>query len=220
VDLRVHEFSESESDNFAVGDFRDQAFCRAIVDRRFDEVHQLEADMGGAGYIFTGEHDADVMHNSVTINLNMLDVCHNRNIKKIFYSSSACMYSAYNQDEPLNPDCSGFCLSGPRPIASTGGKPFSERLYLGYRRKFDLPTHMSRATIIFSGRGELGQAVVRRCQPQFVARLPWSAVATRSRCGAMANDTLVSISTSSWKVRYGCCALILRALLISGRRKW
>src|SRR6516164_11273660 len=128
--------------------------------------------------------------------------------------------SAYNQDEPLNPDCSGFCLSGPRPIASTGGKPFSERLYLGYRRKFDLPTHMSRATIIFSGRGELGQAVVRRCQPQCVARLPWSAVATRSRCGAMANDTLVSISTSSWKVRYGCCALILRALLISGRRKW
>jgi nucleoside-diphosphate-sugar epimerase len=105
VDLKFHEFSETTADDFVVGDLRDQGFCRAIVDRRFDEVHQLGADMGGAGYIFTGEHDADVMQNSVTINSNMLDACHKRDIKKIFYSSSACMYPAYNQEDPLNPKC-------------------------------------------------------------------------------------------------------------------
>ena len=106
VDLKFHEFSETEADDFVVGDLRDQGFCRAIVDRRFDEVYQLAADMGGAGYIFTGEHDADVMHNSATINLNVLDACHKRGVKKIFYSSSACMYPAYNQEDPLNPKCS------------------------------------------------------------------------------------------------------------------
>ncbi len=75
VDLKFHEFSEGEADDFAVGDLRDAGFCRAVVDRRFDEVYQLAADMGGAGYVFTGEHDADLMHNSATINLNMLDAC-------------------------------------------------------------------------------------------------------------------------------------------------
>ena len=84
-----------------IGDLRDQGFCRTIVDRRFDEVYQLAADMGGAGfYIFTGEHHADVMHNSATINLNILDVCRKRNVEKIFYSSSACIYPAYNQNDP------------------------------------------------------------------------------------------------------------------------
>jgi GDP-D-mannose 3', 5'-epimerase len=82
--LKFHEFSESEADDFAVGDLRDAGFCRAVVDRRFDEVYQLAADMGGAGYIFTGEHDADLMHNSATINLNMLDACLKRRVKKIF----------------------------------------------------------------------------------------------------------------------------------------
>lgn len=100
VDLKFHEFSETESDEFVIGDLRDQGFCRTIVDRRFDEVYQLAADMGGAGYIFTGEHDADVMHNSATINLNILDVCRKRNVEKIFYSSSACIYPAYNQNDP------------------------------------------------------------------------------------------------------------------------
>jgi nucleoside-diphosphate-sugar epimerase len=104
--LKFHEFSKTVADDFVVGDLRDQSTCRAIVDRRFDEVYQLAADMGGAGYIFTGEHDAELMHNSATINLNMLDVCHKRDIRKIFYSSSACMYPAYNQEEPLNPNCS------------------------------------------------------------------------------------------------------------------
>src|SRR6476660_5747531 len=81
VDLKFHEFAESEADDFVVGDLRDPGFGRVVVDRRFDEVYQLAADMGGAGYIFTGEHDAGLMHNSATINLNMLDACHKRNIR-------------------------------------------------------------------------------------------------------------------------------------------
>ena len=92
VDLKYPEFSETEADDFVIGDLRDQYICRQVIDRQFDEVYQLAADMGGAGYIFTGEHDADVMHNSATVNLNVVDACHRRNVKNIFYSSSACMY--------------------------------------------------------------------------------------------------------------------------------
>ena len=154
VDLKFHEFSETESDDFVVGDLRDQGFCRAIVDRRFDEVYQLAADMGGAGYIFTGEHDADVMHNSAIINLNMLDVCHKRNIKKIFYSSSACMYPAYNQEDPLNPNCSEDSAYPAAPDSEYGWeKLFSERLYLAYRRNFGLQTHIARYHNIFGPEG-------------------------------------------------------------------
>src|SRR5277367_4203753 len=105
VDLKHPEFSETEADDFVIGDLRRQDICNSILDRRFDEVYQLAADMGGAGYIFTGEHDADIMHNSATINLNMLDCCQKRNIKKVFYSSSACMYPAFNQEDPDNPNC-------------------------------------------------------------------------------------------------------------------
>src|SRR6201981_3369046 len=105
VDLEFHEFSETKADDFVVGDLRDQGFCRSIVDRRFDEVYQLAADMGGAGYIFTGEHDADVMHNSATINLNVLHAAYQRNNSRIFYSSSACMYPEHNQLDPDNPNC-------------------------------------------------------------------------------------------------------------------
>ena len=137
VDLKFHEFSETEADDFVIGDLRDQDFCHAIVDRRFDEVYQLAADMGGAGYIFTGEHDADVMRNSATINFNMLDVCHKRNIKRIFYSSSACMYPNYNQSDPHNPNCSEDSAYPAAPDSEYGWeKLFSKRLYLAYRRNF------------------------------------------------------------------------------------
>src|ERR1700742_2516440 len=78
VDLKFHEHCETVADDFVIGDLRDPHFCRQIVDRKFDEVYQLAADMGGAGYIFTGAHDADIMHNSATINLNMLDTCYKR----------------------------------------------------------------------------------------------------------------------------------------------
>jgi GDP-D-mannose 3',5'-epimerase len=154
VDLKFHEFSETEADDFVVGDLRDQSFCRAIIDRRFDEVYQLAADMGGAGYIFTGEHDANVMHNSATINLNMLDACHKRGIKKLFYSSSACMYPAYNQDDPLNPNCSEDSAYPAAPDSEYGWeKLFSERLYMAYRRNHGLQTHVARYHNIFGPEG-------------------------------------------------------------------
>lgn len=86
VDLKYPEFSEIDADDFMIGDLRDPYICRQSVDRRFDEVYQFAADMGGAGFVFTGENDADIMHNSGIINLNMLDACHKRNIKRIFYS--------------------------------------------------------------------------------------------------------------------------------------
>jgi len=154
VDLKFHDFSETEADDFMVGDLRDQSFCRRVVDRRFDEVYQLAADMGGAGYVFTGEHDADVMRNSATINLNMLDVCHKRNIEKIFYSSSACMYPAYNQDDPLNPNCSEDSAYPAAPDSEYGWeKLFSERLYLAYRRNYGIHTHIARYHNIFGPAG-------------------------------------------------------------------
>lgn len=105
VDLKYPEFSETDADDFVIGDLRDQYLCSQIVDCKFNEVYQFAADMGGAGYIFTGENDADVMHNSGMINLNMLDACLKRNVKRIFYSSSACIYPEYNQLDPDNPNC-------------------------------------------------------------------------------------------------------------------
>ena len=114
-----------EADDFVIGDLRDQAFCRSVIDTRFDEVYQLAADMGGAGYIFTGEHDADVMHNSATINLNVLDICYRRTIRTIFYSSSACMYPAYNQEDPDNPDARRTPPIRLRRTASTAGRSCS-----------------------------------------------------------------------------------------------
>ena len=154
VDLKFPEFSETEADDFAVGDLRDQNFCRAIVDRRFDEVYQLAADMGGAGYIFTGEHDADLMHNSATINLNMLDACHKRDTRKIFYSSSACMYPAYNQEDPLNPKCAENSAYPAAPDSEYGWeKLFSERLYMAYRRNYGMRTYIARYHNIFGPEG-------------------------------------------------------------------
>jgi nucleoside-diphosphate-sugar epimerase len=154
VDLKFHEFSETGADDFVLGDLRDQGFCRAIVDRRFDEVYQLAADMGGAGYIFTGEHDADVMHNSATINLNVLDACHKRDVKRIFYSSSACMYPAYNQEDPQSPKCSEDSAYPAAPDSEYGWeKLFSERLYLAYRRNYGMQTHIARYHNIFGPEG-------------------------------------------------------------------
>jgi nucleoside-diphosphate-sugar epimerase len=154
VDLKFHEFSETEADDFVVGDLRDQGFCRAVVDRRFDEVYQLAADMGGSGYIFTGGHDADLMHNSATINLNMLDACYKRDIRKIFYSSSACMYPAYNQEDPLNPKCAEDSAYPAAPDSEYGWeKLFSERLYLAYRRNYGVQTYIARYHNIFGPEG-------------------------------------------------------------------
>jgi GDP-D-mannose 3', 5'-epimerase len=154
VDLKYPEFSKTEADDFIIGDLRDPNLCINILDQQFDEVYQLAADMGGAGYIFTGEHDADVMHNSATINLNMLHFGEKAKIRKIFYSSSACIYPEYNQMEPDNPKCSEESAYPAAPDSEYGWeKLFSERLYLSYFRNYDLQVRIARFHNIFGPEG-------------------------------------------------------------------
>lgn len=154
VDLKFHEHAATEADDFVIGDLRDQSFTRSVIDRPFDEVYQLAADMGGAGYIFTGEHDADIMHNSATINLNVLDALHKRSIRRVFYSSSACMYPAYNQEDPDNPNCSESSAYPAAPDSEYGWeKLFSERLYLTYGRNYGMQTRVARYHNIFGPEG-------------------------------------------------------------------
>jgi len=154
VDLKYPEFSSTAADDFVIGDLRDQNICRQVIDRNFTEVYQLAADMGGAGYIFTGEHDADVMHNSATINLNILDACYRRNIKNIFYSSSACIYPAHNQQDPNNPNCVEDSAYPADPDSEYGWeKLFSERLYLAYNRNYGMNCRIGRFHNIFGPEG-------------------------------------------------------------------
>jgi nucleoside-diphosphate-sugar epimerase len=154
VDLKFPEFSKTAADDFVIGDLGNREFCQSVVDRKFDEVYQFAADMGGAGYIFTGEHDADVMHNSATINLNMVDICRRRNVNRIFYSSSACMYPAYNQEEPDNPNCAEDSAYPAAPDSEYGWeKLFSERLYLAYNRNYGMECHIARYHNIFGPEG-------------------------------------------------------------------
>ena len=154
VDLKYPEFSPSAADDFVIGDLRDPEVCKSILDRPFTEIYQLAADMGGAGYIFTGEHDADVMHNSATINLNMLHFGQKAGIGKIFYSSSACIYPEYNQMDPDNPKCSEDSAYPANPDSEYGWeKLFSERLYLSYHRNYGVDVRIARFHNIFGPEG-------------------------------------------------------------------
>lgn len=163
VDLKHPEFSETEADEFVVADLRNQKIVHEIVNvngTTFDEIYQFAADMGGAGYIFTGEHDADVMHNSATINLNVLDAVQKLNEKtglnktKIFYSSSACMYPEHNQLDPNNPNCSEDSAYPASPDSEYGWeKLFSERLYFAYNRNYGIPVRIARFHNIFGPEG-------------------------------------------------------------------
>jgi GDP-D-mannose 3',5'-epimerase len=154
VDLKYPEFGETETDDFVIGDLRDSHVCSHITDTRFDEVYQLAADMGGAGFVFTGENDADIMHNSAMINLNVLDACHKRNIKRIFYSSSACIYPEYNQMDPDNPKCSEDSAYPAAPDSDYGWeKLFSEHLYLAYQRNHGMEVRVARYHNIFGPEG-------------------------------------------------------------------
>jgi GDP-D-mannose 3',5'-epimerase len=154
VDLKFNEYAETEADDFVIGDLRDPYLVRQVIDRRFDEVYQLAADMGGAGYIFTGENDADIMHNSATINLNVVDAAYKRNVKRIFYSSSACMYPAYNQEDPDNPNCAEESAYPAAPDSEYGWeKLFSERLFLAYGRNHGLEARVARYHNIFGPEG-------------------------------------------------------------------
>lgn len=154
VDLKYPEFSETEADDFVIGDLRDPYICRHVVDRKFHEVYQFAADMGGAGFVFTGENDANIMHNSGLINMNMVDACLKRNVRRIFYSSSACMYPEYNQTDPDNPNCAEDSAYPANPDSEYGWeKLFSEHLYLAFHRNYGMEVRMARYHNIFGPEG-------------------------------------------------------------------
>jgi len=153
ADIKYPDFSMSQADEFLRGDLTEQSFCDVVTNTEFDEIYQFAADMGGAGYIFTGEHDADVMNNSATINLNIL-----RKVKdykpKIFFSSSACMYPEHNQLDPNTPDCREETAYPANPDSEYGWeKLFSERLYLSYSRNYGIPVRIARYHNIFGPEG-------------------------------------------------------------------
>ena len=190
VDLKYPEFSNTEADEFIQGDLRDKSFVERVIQYKgqqgnfyesvpyryiepFHEIYQFAADMGGAGFIFTGENDADIMQNSASINLNLLDAQQKLNetfdgsegwsecnrpcldwITKIFYSSSACMYPEYNQLDPDNPDCREESAYPAAPDSEYGWeKLFSERLFLTYSRNYGMPVCVARYHNIFGPEG-------------------------------------------------------------------
>jgi len=153
VDLKQHEYFTPPADEFIIGDLRDQRLVANVVEN-IDEVYQFAADMGGAGYIFTGEHDADVMHNSATINLNMLHYGVKAGVRRFFYSSSACIYPERNQMDALTPDCSEDSAYSAAPDSEYGWeKLFSERLYLAYMRNYGAVVRIARFHNIFGPEG-------------------------------------------------------------------
>ena len=177
VDLKRPEFESSPADHFVIRDLREQREVHELIgyagscrnpyqtwsrafDKPFDEIYQFAADMGGAGFVFTGEHDADIMHNSATINLNVLNSVktyneyHKVNKTKIFYSSSACMYPEHNQLDSNNPNCEESSAYPANPDSEYGWeKLFSERLYLAYNRNYNIPVRIARFHNIY---GPLG----------------------------------------------------------------
>ena len=198
VDLKSPEFSKTEADEFVHGDLRDPTFVKRVLEYKgdrgnfynsvpyryihaFDEIYQFAADMGGAGFVFTGENDAEIMQNSVTINLNVLEQQRlmneekGRNYTKIFYSGSACMYPEHNQLDPDNPDCREESAYPADPDSEYGWeKLFSERLYLAYNRNHGIPVRIARYHNIFGvegtwkgGREKAPAAICRK-----VAELP------------------------------------------------
>jgi len=154
VDLKYPPYAETEADDFFIGDLRDPIVCKNAVDQKFDEVYQFAADMGGAGFVFVGENDYDIMHNSAMINLNIVEACRVRNTKRIFYSSSACMYPEYNQLDPDNPNLAEDSAYPAQPDSDYGWeKLFSERLYLAAARNKGLEVRVARYHNIFGEEG-------------------------------------------------------------------
>jgi nucleoside-diphosphate-sugar epimerase len=155
-DIKNHEYLNHDEfcDEFIVGDLRDPVTVSMVIKQSTDEVYQLAADMGGAGYIFTGENDANVMHNSALINLNVAHECVKKKINKVFYSSSACMYPEHNQLDPNNPNCEESSAYPANPDSEYGWeKLFSERLYLAFQRNYGLNVRIARFHNIFGPYG-------------------------------------------------------------------
>ncbi len=154
VDLKFPAYAETVADDFVMGDLRDPLICRDVADRKFDEVYQLAADMGGAGFVFSGENDAEIMHNSALVNINMVEACRRRNSHRIFYSSSACMYPEHNQLDPDNPNCAEDSAYPANPDSEYGWeKLFSERLFLAYHRNHGMTVRIARYHNIFGPEG-------------------------------------------------------------------
>jgi nucleoside-diphosphate-sugar epimerase len=165
VDLKSPEFSTSAADDFIIGDLRNPVLVHQVLaldstDFAFDEIYQFAADMGGAGFVFTGDHDADIMHNSATINLNVLDSQREINTQnkinktKIFYSGSACMYPEHNQMDPDNPNCEESSAYPANPDSEYGWeKLFSERLFLSFNRNYKIPVAIARYHNIYGPEG-------------------------------------------------------------------
>jgi GDP-D-mannose 3', 5'-epimerase len=153
ADLKGSEYGNDKADEFMIGDLRDSYVAEKVV-KGMNEVYQLAADMGGAGYIFTGDNDAAVMHNSALCNLNVLEAAEKAGVQKIFYSSSACMYPEYNQLDPDNPKCSEDSAYPAAPDSEYGWeKLFSERLYFAYQRNTKIHVRVARFHNIFGPQG-------------------------------------------------------------------
>ncbi|MDD3859058.1 MAG: NAD-dependent epimerase/dehydratase family protein [Bacteroidales bacterium] len=154
ADLKYPEFVKTHADDFIIGDLRIQTICDKVLDQYFDEVYQLAADMRGAGYIFTGENDADVMHNSGLININIVERAVKHKVGKIFYSSSACIYPEFNQMDTDNPNCAEDSAYPAAPDSEYGWeKLFSERLFLSFKRNYGLNVKIARFHNIFGPEG-------------------------------------------------------------------
>ncbi|HWB26796.1 MAG TPA: NAD-dependent epimerase/dehydratase family protein [Chitinophagaceae bacterium] len=154
VDLKENEYGNGNADEFIIGDLRNPAVVANVTTSDLDEIYQLAADMGGAGFVFTGENDSSIMHNSALINLNVLEEAKQKNIQKIFYSSSACMYPEYNQLDPDSPKCSEDSAYPAAPDSEYGWeKLFSERLFLTYQRNHGIQVRVARFHNIFGPMG-------------------------------------------------------------------
>lgn len=150
VDIKSPEFAHSQADEFILGDLRDQAVTKGVCDRPFDEVYQLAADMGGAGYIFSGEQDADIVLNSGLINLNLINTARLTGHARIFFASSACIYPAENQTDPENPICTENSAYPANPDSEYGWeKLFSERLYLSFNQQYGTQFKVGRFHNVF-----------------------------------------------------------------------
>jgi GDP-D-mannose 3',5'-epimerase len=154
VDLHLPEFGESEADEFITGDLRDVPFTESLIDRKFAEVYQLAADMGGAGYLFTGDNDAEVIFNSAQVNLNTARFCTSENVERLLFTSSACIYPMHNQLDPDNPDCAEDTAYPADPESDYGWeKLFAERLYSAFNRNRGIDVRIARYHNIFGPMG-------------------------------------------------------------------
>ena len=154
VDVKENEYGNDNADEFIVGDLRDPRVASDVVTADLDEIYQLAADMGGAGFVFTGTNDAAIMHNSVLCNLNILEAAKEKGVRRIFYSSSACMYPEYNQMDPNNPKCSEESAYPAAPDSEYGWeKLFSERLFLAYQKNHGIEARIARFHNIFGPQG-------------------------------------------------------------------